>query len=47
MLDFAAKQKKSFKDVIKKRDEDWVDNCYCDYAYHLMLLGNIEPLQKN
>ena len=32
----------SLKDV-RRRDEDWVDNCYCDYAYHLMLLGDIEP----
>ena len=44
MLDFAARQEEiPLKDVIKKRDEDWVDNCYCDYAYHLMLLGDIEP----
>ena len=43
MLDFAAGKKKSFKGCHQKRDEDWVDNCYCDYAYHLMLLGDIEP----
>ena len=44
LLDFAARTEDiPLKDVIKKRDEDWIDNCYCDYAYHLMLLGDIEP----
>ena len=24
-------------------DEDWLGKCYCDYAYHLMLLEDIQP----
>ena len=44
MIDFAARMEDiSLKEVIARRDEDWVNNCYCDYAYHIMLLGDIEP----
>ena len=44
LIDFAARLEDiPFNEVIKKRDEDWVGNCYCDYSYHLMLLGDVEP----
>ena len=44
MIDFAARiEDIPFKEIIKKRDQDWDGNCYCDYSYHLMLLGDVEP----
>jgi dihydropyrimidinase len=44
LIDFAARmQEKPLHQVIAERDQDWAGNCYCDYAYHLMLLGDIEP----
>ncbi len=44
MIDFAARMEEiPLREVIAKRDEDWLGNCYCDYAYHVMLLGDVEP----
>ena len=44
LIDFAARLEDiPFSEVIKKRDQDWEGNCYCDYSYHLMLLGDVEP----
>ena len=44
MIDFAARmEEKPLRQVIAERDQDWVGNCYCDFAYHVMLLGDIEP----
>lgn len=44
LLDFAARQEPMpLRDVVAKRDADWVGKCYCDYGYHLMLLGDIPP----
>ena len=44
MIDFAARLEEiPLREVIAKRDEDWAGNCYCDYAYHMMLLGDVEP----
>lgn len=44
LIDFAARDEPiSLADTVAKRDEDWVGKCYCDYAYHLMLLGDIQP----
>ena len=44
LIDFAARLEDiPFSEVIEKRDHDWVGNCYCDYSYHLMLLGDVEP----
>ena len=44
MIDFAARMEDlPLREVIARRDADWVGNCYCDYAYHIMLLGDIEP----
>jgi dihydropyrimidinase len=44
IIDFAARMEpKPMTQVIAERDEQWVDQVYCDYAYHLMLLGDLEP----
>ena len=44
MIDFAARQEPlPLKEVIARRDADWDGACYCDYAYHVMLLGDIPP----
>jgi len=44
LIDFAARMEpKPLAQVIAERDRDWIDRCYCDYAYHIMLLGDIEP----
>jgi dihydropyrimidinase len=44
MIDFAARMEaKPLRQVIAERDQDWAGQCYCDYAYHVMLLGDIEP----
>ncbi len=44
LIDFAARTTPlPLREIVARRDEDWAGNCYCDYAYHLMLLGDIEP----
>ena len=44
LIDFAARMEaKPLRQVIEERDQDWAGQCYCDYAYHVMLLGDIEP----
>ena len=44
LIDFAARMEElPLREVIARRDADWVDNCYCDYSYHVMLLGDVEP----
>lgn len=44
LIDFAARNEPlPLKDIVAKRDLDWAGKCYCDYAYHLMLLGEIPP----
>ncbi len=44
LIDFAARMEDiPIREVIARRDEDWIGSCYCDYAYHVMLLGDIEP----
>ncbi len=44
MIDFAARmEEKPLRQVIEERDQDWMGQCYCDYAYHVMLLGDVEP----
>jgi len=44
LIDFAARiEAKPLRQVIEERDQDWAGQCYCDYAYHVMLLGDIEP----
>ena len=44
LIDFAARMEDiPIREVIARRDDDWAGKCYCDYAYHVMLLGDIEP----
>lgn len=44
LIDFAARmEEKPLRQVIEERDQDWAGQCYCDYAYHVMLLGDVEP----
>ena len=44
LVDFAARMEElPIREVIARRDEDWAGNCYCDYSYHVMLLGDLEP----
>jgi len=31
------------RDAIEARDRDWAGQCFCDYAYHVMLRGNVPP----
>jgi dihydropyrimidinase len=42
MIDFAQwKHGDTVQEAIEKRDGDWIGKCYCDYAYHVMLQGEI------
>ena len=34
----------SVADAIARRDAGWVGACHCDYAFHLMVEGDIAPL---
>ncbi len=44
LIDFAARMEPlPLREVVARRDADWAGKCYCDYAYHLMLLGDIPP----
>jgi dihydropyrimidinase len=52
LLDFAAckpdragdeSSSQSVRDALEARDLDWKGKCYCDYAYHVMLRGNVPP----
>jgi dihydropyrimidinase len=44
LIDFAARmEEKPLYQVIAERDQDWKGQCYCDYAYHVLLLGDLEP----
>jgi dihydropyrimidinase len=42
IIDFAVwNAGETLTESIAKRDGDWVDQCHCDYAYHLMLQGDV------
>src|SRR5690606_13233962 len=42
ILDFAHwTHGMSIADAIGKRDRDWVDQCYCDYTYHILIEGEL------
>jgi dihydropyrimidinase len=52
LIDFAAckpdregdeSSSQSLRDAIEARDRDWAGRCHCDYAYHVMLRGNVPP----
>jgi len=44
IIDFAARVgDDTVQRTIENRDAQWADQCYCDYAYHIMLSGVIPP----
>ncbi len=44
LIDFAARSEPlPLREVIARRDAEWAGACYTDYAYHVMLLGDIPP----
>jgi dihydropyrimidinase len=44
IIDFAEwRAGTSIPDAIKRRRAEWDGACYCDYALHLMLLGEVPP----
>ena len=44
VIDFAVwNEGETLSQSIVKRDQDWTDQCHCDYAYHLMLQGEVPP----
>jgi dihydropyrimidinase len=44
IIDFAASETgDTIPQMIERRDKEWVDQCYCDYAYHIMLRGAVPP----
>ena len=44
LIDFARwTHGTTIKGTIETRDKDWVDQCYCDYSYHVMVEGNLPP----
>ena len=44
LIDFAVWQPgEGLDETIARRDREWVGQCHCDYAYHLMLQGEVPP----
>ena len=44
VIDFARwTHGKTIEGAIADRDRDWVGNCHCDYAYHIMVEGSLPP----
>jgi dihydroorotase-like cyclic amidohydrolase len=44
MIDFAPwVAGKTLEQAIAERQQDWQGNCHTDWAFHVMLLGSIEP----
>ncbi len=45
MIDFAVWKDDvpSVRAAIERRDKDWVGQCHCDYAYHVMVQGDVPP----
>jgi dihydroorotase-like cyclic amidohydrolase len=42
LLDFAIWDgQEALQKTVERRDRDWVGQCYCDFSYHLMLLGKL------
>lgn len=42
LLDFARwDHGDTIQGAIERRDQDWRDQCYCDYAYHIMIGGKL------
>ena len=46
MIDFAAWEPgETIAETITKRDCAWAGQCYCDYAYHIMLRDRVPPVR--
>ena len=44
MIDFAAWEPgETIAETVEKRDRTWAGQCYCDYAYHIMLRDRVPP----
>ena len=44
LIDFAAwTPGETLQQSIERREQDWLGQCYSDYAYHVMLVGTIPP----
>jgi len=44
MIDFASGEAgDTIQQMLENRDKEWVDRCYCDFAYHIMLRGDVPP----
>jgi len=45
MIDFAVWKDDvpSVRAAIERRDKDWAGRCHCDYAYHVMVQGDVPP----
>ena len=44
LVDFAqCKQGNTIPATLERRDKDWVGQCYCDYSYHILVEGSLEP----
>ena len=44
LIDFARwTHDVSIQGAIERRDPDWRGACYCDYAYHVMVEGDLPP----
>lgn len=44
LIDFAVwNSGETLDQTIANRDADWVGQCHCDYAYHIMLQGHVPP----
>ena len=42
MIDFAIwNAGETIPQTIERRDKDWAGNCHCDYAYHVMVKGEL------
>jgi dihydropyrimidinase len=44
LVDFAVWSKgQTLQQAVELRDADWIGQCCCDYAYHLLLNGEVPP----
>jgi dihydropyrimidinase len=44
LIDFARwTHGKTIQQAIEDRHEDWLDQCYCDYSFHVMIEGALPP----
>jgi dihydropyrimidinase len=44
MIDFARwTHGTTIRETIEARDQSWIGQCYCDYAYHVMVEGDLQP----